>query len=211
MSTNLTIDLWTDLVCPFCYIGEARLQSALEAEGVTAEIHIRSFELDPGIREPVGSIDRLVENKGMPREDVERMEGELKQMAEGEGLTYETDRLMGTTIPVHLIAQYANQQGLEVGERFFREIQTAYFSGEINPFNDDELIDFAERSGLDREGATAALQDRELLNIVRGDQQIAHKLAVSGVPYILLNKRLAIPGAVAPERFREAIRQAVAL
>ncbi|WP_182353865.1 DsbA family oxidoreductase [Flaviflexus huanghaiensis] len=211
MSNDLSIDLWTDLVCPFCYIGEARLQHALKEEGVTAEIHIRSFELDPGIKEPVSSIDRLVQSKGMPREDVERMEGQLKEMAEGEGLTYSTDRLMGTTVPVHLLAQYANRQSLETGEKFFREIQAAYFAGEINPFDDGELVDFAERCGLDRDGAAGALKDRELLNVVRGDQQIAHKLAVSGVPYILLNKKLAIPGAVAPERFRDAIRQAVAL
>lgn len=204
--TAVTIDLWTDLVCPFCYIGEARLRHALEAEGMTADIRIRSFELDPGIDEPVNGIDRLVENKGMPREQVEQMEGQLQQMAEGEGLTYSTDRLQGSTIPVHLLTQHAAREG--GGAQFFRAVQTAYFEGRINPFDVDELLDFAEAQGLDRAAAEAALSDNELLGAVREDQQIARQIGVSGVPYILLNRRLAIPGAVSPEQFRDALKQA---
>lgn len=205
VSEKLTIDLWTDLVCPFCYIGEARLRKALEAEGIAADIRIRSFELDPGIDEPVSSIERLTVQKGMPREQVEQMEGQLKQMAEGDDLTYSTDRLMGSTIPVHLLAQLATSRG--DGESFFRAVQTAYFDGTLNPFDRDELLDFAAQQGIERGDAEAALEDDALLQSVRADQQIAQQLGVTGVPYALLDRKLAIPGAVSPEQFRDALRQ----
>lgn len=205
MSEELTIDLWTDLVCPFCYIGEERLRKALEAEGVTANIRIRSFELDPGMTEPVSTIDRLADRKGIERAEVEQMEGQLQQMAEAEGLTYTTDRLQGSTIPVHLLAQHATRQGN--GEAFFRAVQTAYFDGTLDPFNREALLGFAEKQGIGRADAEAALEDEELLQAVREDQQIAQQLGVSGVPYALLDRKLAIPGAVSPEQFRGALRQ----
>ncbi|MBM9432258.1 DsbA family oxidoreductase [Flaviflexus equikiangi] len=207
MSTTLSIDLWTDLVCPFCYIGESRLRRALERRGIAAEIRIRSFELDPDVREPMNVTDRLAQRKGLTRAQVVEMEGQVQAMAQAEGLDYVTDRLQGSTLPVHLIAQYANTVSAEAGEEFFRSAQTSYFNGSFNPFDESELIGFAVDSGLDRAGVTAALTDPDLLDAVRTDQQIARQLGVQGVPYILLDRKLAIPGALSLEQFESAIAQ----
>ena len=209
VTSELTIDLWTDLICPFCYIGEARLRRALDAEGLSASIRIRSFELDPGITEPVSGLERFTAQKGMPRAQVEQMEGQLKSMAEAEGLAYANDRLIGSTIPVHILTQLATRQGN--GYEFFRAVQSAYFSGSLNPFSSYDLLDFAAGHGLDRSVAEAALSDEELLTAVRDDQQIAQQLNVTGVPYALVERRLAIPGAVSVEQFQDALRQASAL
>lgn len=203
----MRIDLWTDIVCPFCYIGEARLRRALEEEGITADIRLRSFELDPTVTEPVSGMDHLAAGKGMAREQVEQMEGQMRQMAEVEGLTYETDRMMGPTVPAHRIAQYATQQGTDKGVAYFRAVQTGYFEGKLNPFDTEALLDVAEQQGLDREGAAAALEDERYLTLVRQDQQIARQLGVNGVPYILLDQKLAIPGAVSLDQFIGALRQ----
>lgn len=207
MADQMTIDLWTDIVCPFCYIGEARLRRALDAEGISADIRYHSFELDPTVTEPVDGVEHLSRSKGADLQQIAQMEEQLKDMAEGEGLTYDTHRLMGPTVPVHRIAQYANQVSNELGLTYFRTVQTAYFEGRLDPFDTEAILDVAEHVGLDREGAEAALTNDAYLDAVRQDQQIARQLGVNGVPYILLDRKLAIPGAVSFEQFQGALRQ----
>ncbi|WP_054952973.1 DsbA family oxidoreductase [Flaviflexus massiliensis] len=203
----MRIDLWTDIVCPFCYIGEARLHRALEAEGITANIRYHSFELDPTVTEPVDGAEHMARTKGADIKQITQMEEQLKGMAEGEGLTYEVHRQMGPTVPVHRIAQYANQVSHEMGLTYFRTVQTAYFEGRLDPFDTEAILEVAEHVGLDREGAEDALTNDAMLQAVREDQAIARQLGINGVPYILLEQKLAIPGAVSLEQFQGALRQ----
>ena len=138
-SPLITIDVWADVVCPWCYIGESRLHDAIEAEGLTGRVHLRahSFELDP--TSPTDSVQdniaHLVEAKGMPEEKVREMEAQIQEMAREMGREYVTGRPIANTRAVHRVMQALGEaRGIDAATAYFLELQRGYFTGTADPF-----------------------------------------------------------------------------
>src|SRR5699024_1361503 len=160
-SPLITVDVWTDVVCPWCYIGESRLHDAIEAEGLTGQVRVRahSFELDPtsptdSVRDNVA---HLVEAKGMPEEEVREMEGRIQQMAQDIGREYVTGRPMANTRAVHRVMQALGEaRGAEAATAFFMDLQRGYFTGTADPFEAESVVARAVGAGLDERTARGA-------------------------------------------------------
>lgn len=210
----IAIDIWTDVVCPWCYIGESRLNDALEAEGLSErfKIELHAFELDPSA--PVGdgsenNVDHLAKRKGMPREQVAQMEQQIHGLAEEIGRPYATERPMANTRPLHRVRQAVIDNGGD-GDAFFLDLQRRYFAGEVNPFNQDEIIAAAAKQGLDEAQTRDVLDGNAFDQEVTDEARRAMMLGAQGVPFFLFNHKYTAPGALPLDTFRQVVRSLVA-
>jgi len=208
----ITVDVWTDVVCPWCYIGESRLQDAIEAEGLGGQVHVRahSFELDP--TSPVGggqdNIEHLVRAKGLPAEQVRQMEAQIKTMAEEIGREYSTERPMANTRGVHRVMQAIGEaHGADAATGFFLALQRGYFTGSLNPFEADVVVSHAVAAGLDEQAAREALEGGSHDEKVEAEVREAASMGARGVPFFLFNDKYTAPGALPLDGFRQALRQ----
>ncbi|HIY65772.1 MAG TPA: DsbA family oxidoreductase [Candidatus Agrococcus pullicola] len=212
---QITIDLWTDVVCPWCYVGEGRLEEAIRAEELEDRVRIRvhSFELDSNA--PVYSADaksniehlRAKFSKG--EEDVRAMEQHIAGLASEIGREYAVERPVANTRAIHRVAQSLRERGAT--EEFFFALQRDYFTGAVNPFEDDAILDAAERAGLDRAAAREILRDPDRHDDdVDRDVTRAQAMGASGVPFTVFNNKYAAPGALPVDTYRQALRQLVA-
>jgi predicted DsbA family dithiol-disulfide isomerase len=208
----ITVDVWTDVVCPWCYIGESRLHDAIEAEGLTGQVHLRahSFELDPtSPTEAVkDNVEHLVVAKGMPEEQVRQMETQIQEMAREIGREYVTDRPMANTRGVHRVMQALGEaRGIDAATAFFMELQRGYFTGASNPFEAEAVITRAVEAGLDEQVARAAHAGRTHDEQVEAEVREASSMGARGVPFFLFNDKYTAPGALPLDAFRQALRQ----
>lgn len=208
----ITIDVWTDVVCPWCYIGESRLHDAIEAEGLSDQVHVRahSFELDP--TSPTDSVKdniaHLVEAKGMDEAKVREMEEQIQGMAQEMGREYVTGRPMANTRGVHRVMQAIGEaHGVDAATEFFMQLQRGYFTGTANPFEADAVIARAVEAGLDEQAARAAHAGETHDDKVEAEVREAASMGARGVPFFLFNDKYTAPGALPLESFRQALRQ----
>lgn len=213
-SEPIAIDIWTDVVCPWCYIGESRLHDALEAEGLSDrfKIELHAFELDP--TSPVGdgsetNVDHLARRKGMPREQIEQMEQQIHGLADEIGRPYATERPMANTRPLHRVRQAVIDNGGD-GDAFFLDLQRRYFAGDVNPFNQDEIVAAATKQGLDEERTREVLAGDDFNQEVTDEARRAQMLGAQGVPFFLFNHKYTAPGALPLDTFRQVVRSLVA-
>ena len=208
----ITVDLWTDVVCPWCYVGESRLHEAIEAEGLTGQVRLRahSFELDPTspVEATATNIEHLVAAKGMPEEKVREMEGQIQQMARELGLDYETERPMANTRGIHRVLQaLAEAQGAQAATDFFLGLQRDYFTGAANPFEAGSVIARAVAAGLEESVAREAHAGASHDEAVEAEVREAVSMGARGVPFFLFNDKYTAPGALPVDAFRQALRQ----
>ena len=208
---TLQIDVWSDVMCPFCYIGDAHLAQALESfpDRDSVEIRYRSFqlapELEPGKSIPVA--DHLAQEKGMPRDQAVQMNESVAARARESGLEFRFDRaLAANTHAAHQLTHLAEQSGLqhEMVVRLFR----AFFVEGLDVGDHGVLADLAEDIGMDRDRATAALESREFADAVEADIARGRQIGVSGVPFFVLGNKYAVSGAQPVEVFTKALGQA---
>ena len=211
---RLRIDVWTDLVCPWCYVGQARLDQAIAAEGVDVDLVVHAFELDPST--PVAgdaapsNLDHLVRAKGMPREQVVAMEEQIRGLAEEAGVPYVTERPMANTRQLHRVVQaVARSVGPEAAATLFSRLQGGYFAGESDPFDAEVLIAAAVAVGGAEAGVRRAIADdaEDADAWVDADIFRARSLGVQGVPFMVFDERVAAPGAMDVDTYRRALRQ----
>jgi predicted DsbA family dithiol-disulfide isomerase len=204
------IEVWADLVCPWCYLGDSRLRKAIETVAPGRfELRVRSFELRPDASDTPQPLQEMLRaHLGASQEDVTRMENRMAELAEREALPISPERRVGNTLRVHRVLQAANQHG--IGSEWFSTLQRGYFGGELDPFDDATLIDAAERSGLPAQAAEEALTDERYLSAVRADEAEAQAIGISGVPFALIDRKWAIPGAQEASVFTQALGQILA-
>ena len=204
----MRIDIWSDLVCPWCYIGKRRFETALATfdhrDRVTV-VH-RAFQLDPTM--PQGKLfrhrDVLMRKYGMDEAQVSAAQARLEQLAAEEGLEYHLAELRtGNTLDAHRLVHLGGGQGIQdaVIERFFR----AHFTEGRSLFDYDSLVSLAEEAGL--EGAHALLAGDRLAAEVVADHREANEMGVSGVPFFLLADEYSVPGAQSPDVFAGALNR----
>ncbi|GAA1485946.1 DsbA family oxidoreductase [Brachybacterium fresconis] len=208
----VTVDVWTDVVCPWCYIGEARLHDAIAAEGLQDQVRVRahSFELDPTSPTDTvhDNVEHLVTAKGMPEEKVREMEGQIRAMAQELGREYVSDRPMANTRGIHRVMQAISEtHGGQAATDFFLGLQRGYFTGGANPFDEATVIAEAVEAGLSEEVARAALAGRTHDDAVEAEVREAAAMGARGVPFFLFNDTYTAPGALPLEAFRQALRE----
>ncbi len=206
----MNIEIWSDFVCPFCYIGKRRLEQALEQFPHRKDVTVvfRSFELDPNApKETPLTIHEIIAQKyGITVEEAKRANADIGRQAEAVGLTFRFETMKPTnTFDAHRLAQYAKEKGKlqDVVERLF----FAYFTESKHISDRDVLLDIAEAAGLDRSETEAVLDGDRYTEQVREDEAEAAQLGVRGVPFFVLNRKYAISGAQPIEVFRQALEK----
>jgi predicted DsbA family dithiol-disulfide isomerase len=202
------IEIFSDVACPWCYIGKRRLESALESFDHRDEVEIvwRSFELAPEMPavSPLTSEQYLTSVKGIPRAKARELINQCSQIGAGEGLDLNFDILkLFNTRSAHQLLHFAKTAGLQgaLKERLFH---AAFSEGrELGKF--DVLVELAAEVGLDPVAARAALESEEFLPSVLDDEEEAHASTVRGVPYFVINNKYALSGAQSTAVFRNAI------
>lgn len=217
MSKPLKIDIWSDIACPWCYIGKRKFETAVETFGVDGkgvEIEYHSFELSPDT--PVdfdgSEIDFLVSHKHLPAEQVEKMLDNVHSIADSVGLSYNFGALRHTnTAKAHQLLHFAKVNGAkaygkqaELKERLL----SAYFQEGRHVGRAEDLADLAQDVGLDRDKALAALESEEFLPAVVADQEQALAYGISGVPFFVIDGKYGVSGAQDPATFVEVLETA---
>lgn len=200
----MRIEIWSDVVCPFCYIGKASLDAALKDTGIDADIVHRAFRLQPGSTpEPVE--DMLARKYGLKGEAAQVQQKRVVDMAAQVGLDFHLDgTLIGDTRDAHALLALAADKGVDLLTPLYR----AYFTEGRNVFDRDVLLSIGEDSGLTPADMQAALTSTDVAARITADEQTARRNGVQGVPFFVIDGRLAVSGAQPPAVFADALRQA---
>ncbi|MET7602845.1 DsbA family oxidoreductase [Streptomyces avermitilis] len=209
----MRVEIWSDIACPWCYVGKARFEKALDAFPHRDDVEVvhRSFELDPnrakGDIQPV--LTMLTKKYGMSEAQAQAGEDNLGAQAAAEGLDYRTrDRDHGNTFDMHRLLHFAKEQGRQ--DELIGLLYRANFAEERSVFDDDErLVELAVAAGLDADAARTVLADpAAYADDVRADEREAAELGASGVPFFVLDRTYGVSGAQPAEVFAEALTQA---
>ena len=206
----MRVDIWSDVVCPFCYIGKKRLEHVAEQAGIELDIHWHSFELDPDApaKHETSNTERLAKKYGRSFADMEEMERNVAAMAATENIDFQWQKAnSGNSFNAHRIIHLAQSKGLgnEAKEAFFH----AYMTEGLAIGEREVVEEIASRIGLDHAEVEYVLNSDELADFVRHDEKIAHEqLNVTGVPFFVFDQKLALSGAQPREIFLQALQQA---
>lgn len=207
----LSVEIWSDIACPWCYVGKRRFEAALAGFEHRDQVEVtwRSFELDPSApREREGDrVDQLARKYGTTRAQAEKMHDQMTEVAAGEGLEFRFDiARSGNTFDGHRLTHLAAAHGLQdaMTERLFRAYLT---EGEV----------IGEPAVLERLALEVGLPEDELREVlagdryaadVRADEQLAASLAITAVPFFVVDRAIAASGAQPPELLRELLERA---
>lgn len=207
----MKITIWSDFVCPFCYIGATHLEKALEnfEHADEVEIEYKSYQLEPGAEyEPEKTyVQAMMDRKNASEEQIVQMTEQITQMAEQAGLNYNfEDMKLTDTFPAHRVFQYAKTEGK--GYAFFDELYQAYFL-------EGALIDDVDL--LVQIGTTVGLEEARLREILANEKEFdaevvndifeASQIGVQGVPFFVFNNKYAVSGAQPVEAFEQVLNQ----
>jgi predicted DsbA family dithiol-disulfide isomerase/mRNA-degrading endonuclease toxin of MazEF toxin-antitoxin module len=206
---QMKVEIWSDVVCPWCYIGKRRLETALDGFDEEVEVVWRSFELDPGApRKPEEALDEALAAKyGMTLEQARDMMGQMTRTAAGEGLEFDFSRAQrGNTLDAHRLLHFAAERGVqaEMKERLLR----AYLTEGRAISDPAELAALAGEVRLDVDEVAEMLDGDAFTDAVRRDGLRARELGVRGVPFFLIDEKIGIPGAQPPEVLRRGLASA---
>ena len=207
-TSPITVDIWSDVQCPWCYIGKRKFEAGVAAFGGAVEIEYHSFELAPDT--PVdfdGSpVDYLSRRKGMPVEQVSLMLANVTEIAASVGLDYDYDHVHQTnTVKAHELIHYAKAEGrqLEMKERLLK----AYFVDGRHVGRIEDLADLAAEIGLNRAEAVRVLTDETYLADVKADVAQAVAYGIQGVPFFVIDGTYGVSGAQDATTFTQVLEQ----
>lgn len=214
-SPTLTIDVVSDVVCPWCYIGKRKLESALampeaqELPNITLRWH--PFQLNPDLPQEGISRQNYVDNKfGGPARAAEKY-ARIREAGDSVGLTlnFEGITVQPNTLSAHALINFAqlyDADGSDIKERVLK----AYFVESRNIGNIGVLAEIADEAGLDPDAARIFLSDKDQLEIVSASDLQTRQMGISGVPFFIFNKKIGVSGAQNPAELLAAMQQAVA-
>jgi len=206
----MKIEIWSDVMCPFCYIGKHNFEKALEKLPFKDEIEVewKSFQLDPTLdaSKAINTIEYFKEKKGASEEQAKQMMGQVLQMGKNSGINFNFEKnLITSTFPAHKLLHLAKKhnKSSEMEEALF---QSHFLNGE-NVADTETLVSLAESLGIHKEETRQALTSNEYDYEVNQDIQEAKNHGVSGVPFFILNGKYAVSGAQPVELFENALTQ----
>ncbi len=206
----MKVEIWSDVACPFCYIGKRRYEEALEKSGFRNEVvtEWKSFQLNPDLKSD-GTIslnEHLAEIKGWTVEHAANMNKQVSKMAAEAGLNYNLDKaIVANTADAHRLIQFAKTKGLgsEMEERLF----SAYFTEGKNIADHHTLALIAGETGLDTEECLEILKSGRYADLVELDAYEASQLGIRAVPFFVFDRKYGISGAQAAEVFERTLEQ----
>ena len=207
----MKVEIWSDIVCPWCYIGKRRFERGLKTVEGRDEIEVvhRAYQLNPAM--PKGEVrdhhDALMAKYGMSDSQATAMQQQMERTAAAEGLEFHlVDGVTGNTFDAHRLVHLSRERGLQdaVLERLFR----AHFTEQRSIFDQTSLVALAGEAGLAEEDVRTALAADAFADTVNGEVREARGLGISGVPYFVIDRRYAVSGAQPAELFAEALARA---
>jgi predicted DsbA family dithiol-disulfide isomerase len=207
----MKVEIWSDVVCPWCYIGKRRFEKALAGFEHAADVSIewRSFELDPRAAPVPGQsmVEQVAGKFGRTLEDAGEILASIDRMAAEEGLDYDLAKTTGgNTFDAHRLIHLANERGL--GGEFKEALLHAYFVERVAVSDHDVLRRVAADVGLPNQEVDEVLSGERYADAVRADEDEARELGATGVPFVVVDRALAVPGAQDPDTFLAVLRQA---
>ncbi len=205
----MIVDVWSDVVCPWCFIGRRRLQKAISQlpAGVEVMVRHRAFQLQPDAGEVMPTAQLLAQKYHIHESEVARMQANVCAIADGEGLCYELgSTLSGNTRNAHRLIFWAEKFGR--GDELLEALYSGYFEKSQPIFSDLDLLAFLRPLGLDPTLAQEFLSSNEESDRVIQDQQIAQQLGANGVPFFVIDMKYGISGAQPQEVFNSTLTEA---
>lgn len=206
----ITIDIWSDVRCPFCYIGKKNLENALEKYGKKQQVKVEwhSFQLDPSLetRTDISTIEYFKQTKNVSEEQARQMLQGAKEMGESVGVEMDLENsVLANSFRAHQVIQLAKYKGLgdEIEEAFFK----AHFSDKKNIDDVAHLVEVAESIGLQGTEVREALQEEKYAYAVKQDEMQAQNIGVRGVPFFVFNNKYAVSGAQPADTFVEVLQK----
>jgi predicted DsbA family dithiol-disulfide isomerase len=204
----MVVEIWSDIACPWCYVGKRRFEAALAGFDHEVEVVWRSFELDPGApaSREVSAAEHLSSKYGMPVEEARARQAQLAAMAAADGLEFNFDRVRpANTFDAHRLTHLAKAHGLQ--DAMKERLQRAYLT-------DGELL--SDHATLARLAAEVGVPDAEEMLAsdrytaeVRDDERLAQEIGITAVPTFVVDRRVAVAGAQQPEVLRELLQRGV--
>jgi predicted DsbA family dithiol-disulfide isomerase len=207
----MEIKIWSDVRCPFCYIGKRKFEQALEGFAHKDDIKIswKSFQLDPNLKtDPsISTIEYFVQNKGVSHQQAEQMLRGATQMGAEIGLTLDFENsVLANSFNAHRLIQMAKSKGLgnEIEEALFE----AHFEKGKNIDSHQELVVIGSSIGMDKDEIEQMLQSDDFAYQVKQDELEARNIGVRGVPFFVFNDKFGVSGAQSPEVFLQTLDKA---
>jgi predicted DsbA family dithiol-disulfide isomerase len=209
----MKVEIWSDVMCPFCYIGKRRFEEALEKSSHKDEIEIewKSFQLNPDmVTDPSININQyLADVKGWSLEQAKEMNAHVTGMAAEAGLTYNFDKaVVANSFKAHRFTHLAKKHGL--GDAAEEQLFKAYFTDGKNTDDINLLTDLGTAIGLDADEVKQTLESDAFAEEVRYDVYESQQLGIRGVPFFVLDRKFGVSGAQAVPVFEETIEKAFA-
>lgn len=210
MKQKMEVEIWSDVMCPFCYIGKRRFEAALSNFEHRDDISIewKSFQLNPAMKTVPGkSINEyLAENKGWTVEYAREMNQYVTNMAKEVGLEYNMDKaVVANSLDAHRLIQFAKTKGL--GDAMEEHLFRAYFTEGQNTADHKVLLDIAIEIGLDGNEAAAILESDRFSEEVQQDVYEAQQVGARGVPFFVFNRQYAVSGAQHEDTFLQTLEK----
>lgn len=205
----MIIDVWSDVVCPWCFIGKRRLEKALGEFGHSEEIVVRhrAFQLQPDARETVPTHQLLSEKYRVSPKEVEQMQANVCAIADGEGLCYNlSDTLSGNTFDAHRLLHWA--ESIEKEKELLEAMYSGYFEKSLPLFSHQDLILIAESVGITAVDVMNVLDSDQFAAEVLNDRDVAASLGATGVPFFVIDMKYGISGAQPVEVFTQTLETA---
>lgn len=205
----MKVEIWSDIMCPFCYMGKRKFENALQQFAHKNEIEIkwRSFQLDPQLRNENGTNihQYLAERKNLSVEKARNMNAQVTVIAKEVGLNFEMDKAVpANTFDAHRLTHLAGDHNLQdaAEERIF----SAYFTEGKDIADSETLIQLGNEIGLSKDAVKRMLDSDVYANEVRADESEAQQLNIRGVPFFVIDRKYAVSGAQSSEVFLQALQ-----
>lgn len=206
----MEVNIWSDVRCPFCYIGKRKFEAALEKfpQRDKVEVVWKSFQLDPRLetRTDINTVDYFVESKGVSREQAKQMFSGATQMAKDVGLDFNLeDSVLANSFNAHRLIQMAKSRGL--GDEIEETLFNAYFQESKNIDDIDVLVQTGTSIGMKAEEVKEMLSSNAFEYEVKQDEMEARNLGLSGVPFFVFDNKYGISGAQSEDAFLQTLER----
>lgn len=206
----MKIEIWSDVACPFCYIGKRHLEKAMEHLSFKDELEVvwKSYQLDPTYHniDNESIYQHLANSKQMSVEQVKQMTAQVVEMAKNAGLNFNFEKnIPANTFNAHRLIHFAKQYNLQDAAK--EALLKAYFIDGINVSDISQLVELGAEIGLKKEEVVAVLQSDKFTDEVKHDIQESKEIGVQGVPFFVLAGKYAISGAQPVSSFKDALKQ----
>jgi predicted DsbA family dithiol-disulfide isomerase len=207
----MEVEIWSDVVCPWCYLGKKRFEHALADFSHPDDVQVvyRSFELDPDAPSDATTpvVDVLATKYGMSPEQAEQTQRQMEERAAADGLTFRLQDLRrGNTRDAHRVLQLAREAGRQ--SETMERLQRAYFTDQQSIFDHDSLARLGAEAGLDEAAVRSALESDAFADHVETDEEMARAIGATGVPLFVIDRKYGISGAQPPQTITQVLERA---